>query len=241
MPAIIAILAGQQQSTVGDFALQDSAPRAYAEAILAAGGAPLLVPVLQDETIVAALLDRADGLLVTGGADLSPDLFGQQPLPALGSVTPLRDRVDQIALHLAAARELPVLGVCRGIQSMAVFAGGTLIQDIPSQVPGAIQHGQKAPGWHGTHEIEIEPESLLAQLTGRPRAMVNSFHHQAVQDMPPGFVATARTADGVIEAIEKPALKFHLGLQFHPELMAARHDCIAGIFRGFVAAAADAH
>lgn len=238
MPAVIAVLANQQQSGVGDFTLQDHTQRAYVDAVLNAGGVPFIVPVLEDEAAVAALLERADGLLVTGGADVSPDLFGEQPVPALGSVTPLRDRVDEIALRVATARDLPVLGICRGIQSMAVFAGGTLVQDIPSQVSGAVQHGQKAPGWHGSHEIEIEAGSLLAQLTGRPRAMVNSFHHQAVKDTPRGFCITARTADGVPEAMERPEARFCLGLQFHPELMAARHDFIAGIFRGFVAACA---
>jgi len=240
MPALIAILANQQQTAVGDFSLQDLTQRAYVDAVLGAGGVPFIVPVLEDDAAVAALLERADGLLVTGGADVSPDLFGEAPLPALGSVTPLRDRLDEIALKLATARDMPVLGICRGIQSLAVFAGGTLIQDVPSQVPGAIQHGQKAPGWHGTHEIAIEPGSLLARLTGRPRAMVNSFHHQAVKDVPPGYMATARTTDGVIEAMEKPAARFCLGLQFHPELMAARHEFIAAIFGGFVAACAAA-
>jgi len=237
MPPTIAILTNQQQTSVGDFALQDIAPRAYAEAILTAGGAPFLVPFVEDEDTLRALLGHADGLLVTGGADVSPDLFGQAPVPALGSVTPLRDRLDEMALRCAIEADLPVLGICRGIQSMAVFAGGTLIQDIPSQVAGALQHSQKAPGWHGLHAIEIQADSLLARLTGRTQAMVNSFHHQAVQDMPTGFVATAHTAEGVIEAKEKPEARFCLGLQFHPELMAPRHEFIAAIFRGFVQSA----
>jgi putative glutamine amidotransferase len=236
MPPIIAVLANQQQTGTGDFTTQEAAQRAYVDAILAAGGAPFILPVIEDEARVAALLERAEGLLITGGADVAPDAYGEQPLPALGGVTPLRDTLDQIALRLALAANQPILGICRGIQSMAVYSGGTLYQDVPSQVAGAIQHGQKAPGWHGTHEITIEAGSLLAQHTGRPKAMVNSFHHQAVKDMPPGFIATARTADGVIEAMEKPEATFCLGLQFHPELMAARHDFIAGIFRGFVAA-----
>ena len=236
MPPIIAILANQQQTAVGDFSLHDFTPRAYVDALLAAGGVPFILPLLSDAAGIAALLDRADGLLVTGGADVSPDLYGEQPVPALGSVTPLRDQLDQIALRLAGERDLPVLGICRGIQSMAVFAGGSLAQDIPSQVANALQHSQKAPGWYGTHEIEIAPDSLLARLTGRPKAMVNSFHHQAVRDLPPGYVVTARAADGVTEAIEKPEASFCLGLQFHPELMAPRHDFIAAIFRGFVTA-----
>ena len=148
MPPIIAILANQQQTAVGDFSLHDFTPRAYVDALLAAGGVPFILPLLDDAADVAALLDRADGLLVTGGADVSPDLYGEEPVPALGSVTPLRDQLDQIALRLAGERNLPVLGICRGIQSMAVFAGGSLAQDIPSQIPAALQHSQKAPGWY---------------------------------------------------------------------------------------------
>ena len=237
MPPVIAILASQQQTAVGEFSLQDYAPRAYSEAILAAGGVPLLLPFMEGEETLAEVLGRADGLLVTGGADLSPDLFGEAPLPTLGAVTPLRDRLDEMALRVASRADMPVLGICRGIQSLAVYAGGTLLQDVPSQVPGALQHSQKAPGWHGSHEIDVVPDSLLARLTGRTKAMVNSFHHQAVRDVPAGFVATARTADGVIEAIEKPEASFCLGLQFHPELMAARHEFIAAIFQGFVRSA----
>lgn len=236
MPPVIAILANQQQTSAGEFTLLDITQRAYTEAILAAGGAPLVLPAIEDEAAVRAVLQRTDGLLVTGGADLSPDLYGQQPLPKLGGVSPLRDALDRTTLQYAAEADLPVLGICRGIQAMAVFAGGALIQDIPSQVPDCLQHNQQAPGWHGLHEIDIAPDSRLARLTGRTQAMVNTFHHQALRDVPPGYVASAYTADGMIEAIEKPEAKFHLGLQFHPELMAPRHDFIAAVFRGFVQA-----
>ncbi|MGE5532473.1 MAG: gamma-glutamyl-gamma-aminobutyrate hydrolase family protein, partial [Bacteroidota bacterium] len=170
--------------------------------------------------------------------DVSPDEFGAAPLQQLGQVDPVRDRMDQVAVRYAVAHpEMPVLGICRGIQSLAVFAGGTLIQDVPSRVPEALQHSQKAPGWHGIHEITIEKDSLLAQATGRSRAMVNSFHHQAVASIPDVFTATAHTADGVIEALERPESAFCLGLQFHPELMAPRHHFIAAIFRRFIEAA----
>lgn len=236
MPPVIAILGNQQQTATGEFALQDHTQHAYVAAILQAGGVPFIVPVLEEEAAVVALLQRAEGLLVTGGADISPDLFAEPPLPSLGAVTPLRDQLDEIALRQAAEVDLPVLGICRGIQSMAVFPGGTLYQDVPSQVPNALQHSQKAPGWHGIHEIEITADSLLAKLTGRTSAFVNSFHHQAVKQTPEGFVATAHTVDGVIEAMEKPKARFCLGVQFHPELMAPRHDFVAAIFRGFVGA-----
>lgn len=237
MRPLIAILGGTLQSDAGEFSLRDAIPRAYTLAITAAGGAPFIVPCLEDDEAIEALLTRADGLIITGGADVSPDEYGQQPIKQLGSVEPLRDRLDQVAVrYILEHPELPVVGICRGIQSMAVYAGGTLIQDIPSQVPGAIQHGQKAPGWHGIHEITVESGSLLARTSGRTQAMVNSFHHQAVAEVPEGFVATARTADGVIEAMERPESRFCLGMQFHPELMAAKHPFIAAVFAAFVAA-----
>lgn len=238
MSATIAILGSVVQSDAGEFALRDAIPRAYALAVHAAGGTPFLLPCLEDHAAVERLLTLADGLLITGGADVSPTEFGQQPLGQLGGVDPLRDFVDQIAVRYALQHPaLPVLGICRGIQSLAVFAGGTLLQDVPSQVPGAIQHGQKAPGWHGSHELTIEPGSLLAQACGRTKALVNSFHHQAVDAVPEGFRVTARTADGVVEALERAETPFCLGVQFHPELMAPRHPFIAAIFRHFVAAA----
>lgn len=238
MRPVIAVLGNLMQNDAGEFSLRDIANRAYTLALLAAGGAPFVVPCVEDQEAVETLLGRAQGLLITGGADVSPDEYGEQPMPQLGGVEPLRDRLDQTAVrYLLEHPELPVLGICRGIQAMAVFAGGTLLQDIPAQVPDAIQHGQRAPGWHGMHEIGIQPESMLAKVTGRARAMVNTFHHQAVAEVPEGFVATAHTSDGVIEAIERPSGEFCLGVQFHPELMAPRHPFIAEIFSRFVAAA----
>lgn len=237
---LIAVLGSIQQSEVGDFSLRDAIPRAYSVAIDDAGGVPFIVPCLEESAAIEALLSRADGLVITGGADISPDEYDQQPIPQLGAIEPLRDRLDQVAVrYMLEHPDLPVIGICRGIQSMAVFGGGALTQDIPSQVAGAIQHNQKAPGWHGIHEITIEGGSLLTRITGRAKAMVNSFHHQAVSEVPEGFVATAWTEDGVIEAMERSNSRFCLGMQFHPELMAPKHPFIAAIFAAFVQAAMD--
>jgi putative glutamine amidotransferase len=235
---LIAILANLSRSDGGEFSCRDINNRPYTEAILGAGGLPFVVPCLEDEEAVRELLSRAEGLLVTGGEDVSPDLFGQPPHRNLGGVAPWRDTLDHIAIAYALERpELPVLGICRGVQSLAVFAGGTLTQDVPSQVENAIQHGQKAPGYHATHEIGIEAGTLLAGIVGDTRVMVNSFHHQAVDCVPEGFVATARTCDGVIEAVERVGARFCLGVQFHPELMVRHHPPMAAIFARFVEAA----
>jgi putative glutamine amidotransferase len=235
---LIAILANLSRSDGGEFSRCDVNNRPYTEAILEAGGLPFVVPCLEDEEAVRELLSRADGLLVTGGEDVSPDLYGQPPYRNLGGVAPWRDTMDRLALGYALERpELPVLGICRGIQSLAVFAGGTLIQDVPSQVEGAIQHSQKAPGYHATHQLSVEAGTLFAGIVGDTRVMVNSFHHQAVDRVPEGFVATARTCDGVIEAVERVGARFCLGVQFHPELMVRHHPPLAVIFARFVAAA----
>lgn len=238
MRPVIAMLANMSRADGGEWSARDLVNRPYTEALLAAGAVPFAVPCLDDPEAVAALLERADGMLITGGEDVSPDLFGQQPHRHLGGVAPWRDTLDQIALAYALERpELPVLGICRGIQSLAVFAGGSLIQDIPSQVTEPLQHSQKGPGFHGHHEITIEPGSLLADIVGDTRAMTNSFHHQAVDRVPEGFIVTAHTADGVVEALERPGARFCLGVQFHPELMVNHHAPMAAIFQRFVAAA----
>lgn len=238
MRPVIAILANMLRSPNGEFSTRDVTNRPYTEALLAAGAVPFILPAMEDSEAIETLLKQADGVLISGGEDVSPEIYGQPPDRNLGGVSPWRDFLDEVVVrYLLAQPELPILGICRGIQSLAAFAGGALLQDIPSQVPEAIQHIQKAPGFHGSHEIVIEAGSLLERVTGRRQAMVNSFHHQAVQEAPDGFSVSARTCDGVIEAIEKPQAKFCLGLQCHPELMAPRHPFAAEVFRQFVRAA----
>jgi putative glutamine amidotransferase len=234
---IIAALCNQTESEGGAFSPRQVLNQAYVDALVAAGATPLPVPCLDDDERIIALLERADGLLVTGGSDFDPRAFGEQPHLKLGSVSPQRDHLDRVAIRYALDRpELPVLGICRGIQSLNVVAGGTLIQDVASQVPGALKHAQSAPGWYGTHDIEVSEGSLLREILGADRVSVNSFHHQAVREAAPGFEVSARTDDGVIEAIERREGVFCMGVQFHPELMAGRDARTAGLFRAFVAA-----
>lgn len=234
---IIAALCNQSESEGGAFSSRQVLNQAYVDALMAAGATPLPVPCLDDDERIIALLERADGLLVTGGSDFDPRAFGEQPHPRLGSVSPQRDHLDRVTIRHALDRpDLPVLGICRGIQSLNVVAGGTLIQDVASQVEGAVKHAQSAPGWYGTHDIEVSEGSLLREILGADRVSVNSFHHQAVREAAPGFQVSARTDDGVIEAIERVDGVFCVGVQFHPELMADRDPHIAGLFRAFVAA-----
>lgn len=208
----------------------------YLDRVEDAGAIPLPVPDTADERI-RALLELADGLLVTGGSDVDPRAYGLQPHAKLGSVNPRRDHLDRVALQFALARPgMPILGICRGIQSLNVVAGGTLVQDVASEVEGALKHSQSAPGWHPTHDLTVTEDSLLHEILGSERVAVNSFHHQAVAEVAEGFRAVAHSDDGVVEAIERDAGAFCLGLQSHPELMAPRDQRIARVFERFVAA-----
>lgn len=217
----------------------------YCQAVSQAGGLPVLIPALDEASLVGPWLQLLDGLLLAGGADIDPCHFGEDPLPRLGRITPERDSIELALARAALQAGLPVLGICRGLQVICVAAGGTLLQDIRSQVPGALKHRQQAPAWYGSHEVILEPGTRLAGWLREPAVRVNSFHHQAVDLVPPGFIAAATAPDGIIEAIEgQPGsvLKegaFALGVQWHPEAMLAAQPAFGQIFAGFVAAAAE--
>ena len=234
----IGVLCNHTDGDSGPFAERQLVNQPYLDRIAEAGGAALLIHDCPDEEIVA-LLELCEGLLVTGGADVDPRAYGQQPHAKLGSVSPRRDHLDAVAVRYALDRpELPMLGICRGIQSMNVVVGGTLLQDVGSGAESALKHNQTAPGWYGTHDIEVVEGSLLHELLGATLVSVNSYHHQAVADCAPGFEVAARALDGIIEAIERPDARFCLGVQFHPEIMAHRDATLMRIFTAFVEACA---
>lgn len=234
----IGILCNLSDSDGGAHSPRDLAVHAYSRAVLAAGGAPLLIPCIDDAGAVHAVLEAARGVIISGGSDVDPHHYEQEPCPQLGAVSPERDALDSIVVEWALERPgFPVLGICRGIQALNVFAGGSLIQDIPGAVKNALKHNQQAPGWHGTHSINIADGSLLARVMGDDPVAVNSYHHQAVGETAPGFRSVARAADGVIEAIERDGARFCLGVQFHPELMAHCDRRMGRLFEGFVEAA----
>jgi len=236
---IIASLCNLDAGDGGPFSGRQVLGQAYVATLVAAGATPMPVPCLDDDKRVLALLARADGLLVTGGPDFDPRAYGEQPYHKLGSLSPQRDHLDRVAIRYALDQpELPVLAICRGIQSLNVTAGGSLIQDVGSQVEGALKHSQSAPGWYGTHDIQITEGSRLREIFGASRVSVNSFHHQAVREAAPDFEVAARAEDGVIEAIERQDAAFCIGLQFHPENMAPREPRIAALFEAFVSACA---
>jgi putative glutamine amidotransferase len=216
---------------------QDRINRAYSAAVLQAGGAPVIVPVIESDGAGEALLERLDGLLVSGGYDVAPCLYGEETLNDTVEIDGPRDRSELPFLKAAVERNIPMLCICRGIQSLNVALGGTLFQDLPAQRPSEVQHRQAEARDAATHSIHIESGSLLAKTVGMGEMGVNSFHHQALKDVAPGLVVTARAEDGVVEAVERPGSKFLLAVQFHPEETATWCERSRSLFRALCEAA----
>jgi len=189
----------------------------YSQAVLAVGGAPVLIPVAQNPESIAVILRRLSGLILSGGPDLNPRFYGEQPLDGLGEVDEGLDLMELEVARAALNLDMPTLAICRGIQVLNVSQRGTLYQDVGSQVSGAINHGQKADKGVLTHVVRIAPDSRLSAILESQEIWVNSKHHQAVQAAGPGLVISARASDGVIEAVEHPGKRFVLGVQWHPE------------------------
>ena len=216
----------------------------YAQCIYDAGGLPLLLPNLPAAD-AAEVLASLDGLLLSGGGDIDPAFWGEAPHPALGSVDPGRDHFEYALVRAAQQRGLPVLGICRGIQMLAVAAGGTIWQDIPAQLPDSLPHQQTAPRHQPSHRVTLAPGSRLARIllpapadSAAPLHIdVNSFHHQAARSCATIFSAMAWSDDGLIEGIAAADDWFALGVQWHPEEMAATDPRQARLFTALIEAA----
>jgi putative glutamine amidotransferase len=210
----------------------------YLLAVEAAGGIPLLIYLSRDAAVIEAHYQRCDGLLFAGGGDIDPVIFGQAPHPKLGTVEPLRDEVELALARRAIEDAKPVLGICRGIQLLNVALGGTLYQDIPSELPEASDHyaSAKATGRaHLAHPIALEPGSWLAGRLGTHELPGNTFHHQSLRDIAPDLRVTGRAPDGVVEAVEGQGPGFVIGVQCHPEELWESADARwAQLFAGFV-------
>ncbi len=211
-------------------------PSDYVRAILRAGGRPVILAPM-DREAAGDLAQTLDGVLLSGGPDMDPRHFGEEPHPRLGRIDPARDDFELDLVRAALQAGTPLLAICRGVQVLNVAAGGTLVQDIASQVTGAIKHAQDAPRYHASHRVTVERHSKLAGMVGAGDVMVNSFHHQAVREPAPGFLASARAADGVIEGMEAANERFVVGVQWHPESMLDAYPAMLEIFAAFVAEA----
>ncbi|MDQ7850568.1 MAG: gamma-glutamyl-gamma-aminobutyrate hydrolase family protein [Armatimonadota bacterium] len=205
------------------------------QAILDAGGLPIVLPPLEEA--IPELMERLGGILLTGGGRLPPGTFMTgRPAPTLEAINPGRYAFERQLIRAAIARGIPLLGICRGMQMINETLGGRLIHNIVAALPHALQHYQRAPGWRPSHTISIAPDSRLAEIVGGMQAEVNSFHRQAVANPGSGLRVTALAPDGVVEAVESGS-GFVLGVQFHPEKMVNRQARWRRIFRALVAAA----
>lgn len=208
----------------------------YYQSILKAGGVPLIIPSYDDINRLNDTLDMLDGILLTGGADINPLFLGEEPIKELHGINPRRDRQELLLTKLAVDRQIPILGICRGIQTMNAALGGTLYQDIHSQMEGTrIKHDQDLERSYASHTVSIEEGTLLHQLFQTDHIAVNSFHHQAIKEAAPGFRVCARATDGVIEAMESTEHKSMLGVQWHPECFILRGDeCMMPLFQWLI-------
>jgi putative glutamine amidotransferase len=219
--------------------------QAYLSAIIAAGGIPALLPLGLDEPRLLRALDCADGLLLAGGEDVAAELFGEEPHPKLGKVDAARDAAEMAVARRALETGMPLLAICRGIQALNVAAGGTLYQDIPSQLPGALKHNCFYPEYprdHIAHTVDIEPDSRLAAIVGQDGILpcevpVNSLHHQSIKMVGSGLRVVAKAPDGIIEVVEGEGGDWVVAVQWHPEELAAARPDMAALFRAFVEAA----
>lgn len=207
----------------------------YLRAVEAAGAVPLvLTPGMGREQLEAAL-GRCSGLVLTGGGDVTPERYGQARHESVIGVSEARDELEFAALEAAERAGLPVLAICRGMQVLNVALGGSLVQDIPSMVEGALAHSVQEPRQGPAHGVEIDAGSRLAGIVGGTRVEANSRHHQAIDRLGERLLVTARAADGIIEAVEVPGSRFVVGVQWHPEDMAGHPGIGASADRLFAA------
>jgi putative glutamine amidotransferase len=209
----IGVTIGYDQRRAGMYVLRQD----YVRSVEKAGGLPLvLAPGSPSDA--PELIGRLDGLVMSGGSDVDPALYGEPRHPKVTQVVRERDEFELALAREALQRDLPLLAICRGHQVLNVATGGTLIQDIPFQLPRAVDHDPERERWETAHDVLVLPGTKLRALLGRDRVAVNSFHHQAVKDLGRSLVVSARSAvDDVIEGIEAPDRRFALGVQWHPE------------------------
>jgi putative glutamine amidotransferase len=234
---LIALTPGVQERSDGG--LTGCVHTEYTDAVLAAGGLSMVLPLTDDEAVLDTLLARADGLLLTGGGDVDPVFFGGDVAnPTLKSVSRLRDKMELfLTRRLLDEGRRPVLGICRGCQVMNVAAGGTLVLDVRSEISTAVNHSDSRHS-ELVHDMEITPGTRLRALVGATAIRVNSAHHQAVKDPAPRLRVSARSPrDGVVEAVELDGPQFFLGAQWHPERLHKKHEPSAVLFRALVVAA----
>jgi len=208
----------------------------YSEAIFGTGGTPVLLPLIPHRDFSQELIKNLDAIVISGSnSDVDPHLYGEEPHPRLASVMTQRDQTDLYLLEAVFQRRKPLLAICFGIQILNVFLGGTLWQDVDSQVDGAVKHSQDSSDDYKSHTVSIRSNSLLHELAGENETRVNSYHHQAIHKVASELIATAKAPDGIVESVELRDRKhFVLGLQWHPEIGWEKDALSREIFSRFV-------
>jgi len=206
----------------------------YVKAVVRAGGIPVLLPIADQPEDCPRLAAAVDGLLIPGGVDIAPQFFGEEPVKEVTCIDWELDRFELELIRQAAALKKPMLAICRGLQAVNVAFGGTLYQDIPTQCPEAHGHYQQTESRSEEyHTVRLLPGSRLAEILGEGELLTNSFHHQAIRELAPGFTVSARAKDGVIEGIESEDGAI-LAVQWHPECMAERYPRFRPLFQDLV-------
>jgi putative glutamine amidotransferase len=214
--------------------------RTYTDAVAGAGGVPVVIPLVEDRAVLAAMLERLDGLVFPGGEDVPPATYGQEPHPTIKPMTREAYELHAALTELVMENRKPLLAICAGQQIVNVALGGTLIQDIASQTGTTVRHHTFGPGHDPSHDVEVDPGSRLGAILGQRRARVNSAHHQAVDRLADRLVVTARCPDdGIIEAVELPDHPFLVCVQWHPERI-ADSDSSRKLFSAFLTACGNA-
>lgn len=205
----------------------------YVQSVVRAGGIPYIIPMVYDDEVIREQISHVDGVIMSGGHDVNPLLYGEEPRQELGGIMPRRDTFDMKLIRNTIEMNKPLVGICRGEQILNVTFGGTLYQDLKYIDGCFVKHNQGALPDYPTHTVEVERDSKLANIIGT-EIRANSFHHLAVKDVAPGFKIVARGKDGVVEAIEREGDLFVLGLQWHPEMLSAKYEKMQAIFNKLV-------
>ena len=208
----------------------------YVDAVFRAHALPVLLPLTAEEEALREMVNRIDGLLLTGGADVGPGMYGEEKLPCCGEIAPRRDEMEFAVCRMALEKDLPILAICRGHQVLSCVLGGNMYQDIAEQFGKELTHPQYSTPRDKVHSVRVEKDSLLHRVTGLETLEVNSRHHQAVKTPGKGLRVNAYATDGLIEGVELPGKKFVLGVQWHPEALSDRYPEAQALFNAFAEA-----
>ena len=209
----------------------------YVSSVISAGAVPLMIPMDATEENLRQTLELVDGMIFSGGHDIAPIRYGEEPHQKLQEICPGRDDFDFLLYRLAKERFLPILGICRGFQLMNVSEGGKLYQDLSLKNTESLKHSQGHGPSIPTHTVKVEPGSKFYEILGKEEIRVNSFHHQAVKTVSEKVAISGKALDDVVEAIELKNYPFGVGVQFHPEMLQAKEEDMKKIFAALVAAA----